>query len=44
MVEKTKCGDLDAVVVEIKGKAYYLGTATYTTESDDPLGKGFLLH
>ena len=43
VVEETKCGDREAVVVEVSGKGYYSGTATFTCERDDPLRGGFLL-
>ena len=42
-IQTTKCGSLDAVIVEVSGKANYIGEATYTLEEDDLVGKGFLL-
>ncbi len=39
----TRVGDLDAVVVEVAGRAHYTGTARFSVEPDDPLGEGFLL-
>ena len=42
-VKTTKCGEFDAVVVEISGKAYYSGKSTFVVEDDDPLKNGFLL-
>ncbi|XP_071786372.1 trans-L-3-hydroxyproline dehydratase-like [Asterias amurensis] len=42
-IQTTKCGSLDAVIVEVSGKANYIGKATYTLEEDDLVGKGFLL-
>ena len=35
LVRETKCGPHDAVVVEISGKANYLGRSSFKTESDD---------
>lgn len=32
-----------AVTVEVAGRAYYTGTASFTAEADDPLRDGFLL-
>ena len=43
VIETTKCGDLDAVIVEVQGHGYYTGTATYTVENNDPLKNGFLI-
>ena len=42
-IRETKCGPHDAVLVEISGKAQYLGSSCFTAESDDEIGKGFLL-
>ena len=42
-VRETRCGPHDAVVVEVSGKAHYLGSSCFTAESDDKIGKGFLL-
>ncbi|XP_064622581.1 trans-L-3-hydroxyproline dehydratase-like [Lineus longissimus] len=41
-VEKTKCGDNPAVVVEVSGTAYYTGSSTFTVEAGDELAEGFL--
>lgn len=43
VVCETKCGDYDAAVVEISGRAYYCGKSIFTVEDDDPLKAGFLL-
>ena len=43
-VKETKCGDFDAVHVEVSGHAYYTGTCTFTLEKEDPFKQGFLLH
>lgn len=42
-VERTKVGGLDAVVVEVSGRGHYTGQSTFFAESDDELGKGFLV-
>lgn len=42
-VEETKLGDFRAVKVEVGGKGWYTGSATFTLEEEDKLGKGFLL-
>ncbi|XP_070575950.1 trans-L-3-hydroxyproline dehydratase-like [Ptychodera flava] len=42
-MRKTKCGDFDAVIVEITGRGHYTGTATYITEDGDQLQHGFLV-
>lgn len=42
-VKETVCGDYNAVIVEVSGRAHYTGTASFTVESDDPLKDGFLL-
>ncbi|NWX08360.1 T3HPD dehydratase, partial [Caloenas nicobarica] len=42
-VKATKCGDYNAVVVEVSGEAFYTGTATFTVEEEDPLKHGFVL-
>merc|ERR1711894_826474 len=44
VVEKTECGEKEAVIVEVQGKGNYCGTAVFTSESDDPLTGGFLLN
>ncbi len=38
-----RVGDIDAVTVEVTGRAHYAGTARFTLEADDPLASGFLL-
>lgn len=38
------CGYADAVVVEVGGRGYYTGQASYWAEDDDPNAKGFLIH
>jgi len=40
---ETRCGDFPAVVVEVAGKGYYHGKATFTLEEEDNLKEGFLL-
>ncbi|NXW42860.1 T3HPD dehydratase, partial [Nyctiprogne leucopyga] len=40
-VQATKFGDYNAVVVEVSGEAFYIGTATFTVEEEDPLKYGF---
>lgn len=42
-VKDTKCGDFDAVHVEVAGHAYYTGKCTFSVEKDDPFREGFLL-
>ncbi|KAJ8269969.1 hypothetical protein GJAV_G00108800 [Gymnothorax javanicus] len=42
-VQETVCGEFKAVVVEVAGRAYYTGTASFVQESDDNLSAGFLL-
>ena len=36
-------GEMDAVTVEVSGRAYYTGKAQFVAEPDDPLRDGFLL-
>jgi len=43
LVEKTKVGDLDAVVPEIEGTAYVTGFSQFVLDPSDPLKEGFLL-
>ena len=43
-VQSTKFGKFDAVVVEVAGRGYYTGSATYTLEDDDEFKTGFLVH
>ena len=42
-IKETKCGEFDAVVVEVCGHGYYTGESTFIAEDDDPLKGGFLL-
>ncbi|KAG7461292.1 hypothetical protein MATL_G00208500 [Megalops atlanticus] len=42
-VEETRCGEFQAVVVEVSGHAYYTGISTFVQESEDHLTSGFLL-
>jgi trans-L-3-hydroxyproline dehydratase len=39
----TRTGCFDAVIVEVGGKAHYTGSAKFTLEEGDEIGKGFLL-
>jgi len=43
VVKETRCGEFDAVIVEVAGRAYYTGKATFTAEDEDELRHGFLL-
>jgi len=43
VLRETTCGPHPAVTVEVAGKAHYTGTARFTLEPDDEIGKGFLL-
>lgn len=40
-VKEAKLSDYNAVVVEVSGEAFYIGTATFTVEEEDPLKYGF---
>ncbi|XP_066130288.1 trans-3-hydroxy-L-proline dehydratase isoform X2 [Saccopteryx bilineata] len=42
-VREAKCGDFNAVIVEVSGQAHYTGTARFIVEDGDPLKDGFLL-
>ena len=42
-LRKTRTGRFDAVIVEVGGKAHYTGSAKFTVEEEDEIGKGFLL-
>ncbi|XP_034018333.1 trans-L-3-hydroxyproline dehydratase isoform X1 [Thalassophryne amazonica] len=42
-VEETKCGDFQAVVVEVAGRAFYTGVSHFVHEAGDQLSDGFLL-
>ena len=39
----TKTGRFETVIVEVGGKAHYTGSAKFTLEEGDEIGKGFLL-
>ena len=43
VLRETRSGEHPAVVVEVAGKAHYTGTARFTLEPDDTIGRGFLL-
>ncbi len=43
LVEKTRVGDLDAVVPEVEGTAYVTGFSQFVLDPSDPLKEGFLL-
>lgn len=43
-MEEVKYGPYDAIIVEVSGKSYKTGTSTFTIESEDEIGKGFLLN
>jgi proline racemase len=43
VLRETSAGSHPAVTVEVAGKAHYTGTARFTLEGDDEIGKGFLL-
>jgi trans-L-3-hydroxyproline dehydratase len=43
VLRETRCGPHPAVTVEVSGKAHYTGTARFTLEDDDAIGRGFLL-
>lgn len=42
-VSRERVGRFDAVRVKVGGRAYYSGRSSFSVESDDPLGGGFLL-
>lgn len=42
-LEDTKCGEHDAIIAQVEGKAHYSGVASFWREGDDPVGNGFLL-
>ena len=44
VVKQTRCGEFDAVHVEVSGQAFYTGTSSFTVEKDDSLKRGFILH
>jgi len=43
VVDTTEYGKYSAVIVEVEGKGYYTGTATFTAEKEDDLKTGFLI-
>ncbi|MCJ8013464.1 proline racemase family protein [Paenibacillus sp. KQZ6P-2] len=43
ILEKTYVADKEAVIPEIKGRAFITGTHQFIVDPADPLGKGFLL-
>jgi proline racemase len=43
VVRTTKAGPHDAIIARVGGRAFYSGSAEFTTEEDDPLGGGFLV-
>jgi proline racemase len=43
LVEETRVADQRAVVPQIKGRANIIGTARWLIDSDDPIGKGFIV-
>ncbi|XP_014665764.1 PREDICTED: trans-L-3-hydroxyproline dehydratase-like [Priapulus caudatus] len=43
-IAETTAGEVDAVVVEVRGRAHYCGSNVFTLEEDDILKAGFLLH
>jgi len=42
-LSETKTGRFNAVIVEVGGKAHYTGSAKFTHEDSDEIGRGFLL-
>ncbi|XP_016851384.2 trans-3-hydroxy-L-proline dehydratase isoform X3 [Anolis carolinensis] len=42
-IKESKCGDHNAVIVEVAGESFYTGTSTFTFEEEDPLKYGFFL-
>ena len=42
-VKETKCGEFDAIHVEVAGNAYYSGKCCFTIEKDDPFREGFIV-
>ncbi|XP_060072006.1 trans-L-3-hydroxyproline dehydratase-like [Ylistrum balloti] len=43
VVQEVTCGEHKAVVVEVSGKGYYCGSSEFSLETDDVIGRGFLL-
>ncbi|XP_053254623.1 trans-3-hydroxy-L-proline dehydratase isoform X1 [Podarcis raffonei] len=42
-IKASKCGDHNAVIVEVSGESFYTGMSTFTFEEEDPLKYGFFL-
>jgi proline racemase len=42
-LKTTRTGRFDAVIVEVAGRAHYTGSARFTLEENDEIGRGFLL-
>ncbi|KAJ8045992.1 Trans-L-3-hydroxyproline dehydratase [Holothuria leucospilota] len=42
-VRETTCGRFKGIIVEVSGRGYYTGEATYVIEEEDIMGKGFLV-
>lgn len=42
-VRPEKCGDFDAIIVEVTGSGFYTGSNTFIVEEGDHLAGGFLL-
>ena len=43
VVGRTTCGDYDAVVPEVEGRASVVGRSEFVVDPEDPFGEGFLL-
>ncbi|QPC88572.1 proline racemase [Mesorhizobium sp. NBSH29] len=43
VLRTTLAGDHPAIIASVSGRAFYTGTAEFTLEEDDLLGRGFLL-
>ena len=43
IVAEIRCGEYQAVRVQVKGHAYYTGKSKFVIEDNDPLKKGFLV-
>lgn len=43
VASETRCGDRNAVTVNVAGRAYWSGQSRFIVEEDDPLKDGFLL-
>jgi len=42
-VSQTQCGNFEAVIVQVEGRAFYTGESKFILEEDDPLQEGFLI-